>query len=287
MGIPLQPQQVATAVAQPLFMTSSGMPILDTAQVASGARTEYDGWSGIKSCDPCLQTDVNQLMLFFNTYNSRPLIGVRVHGWHRERRSRRRRVEDGDGKHHYETEHYWVTVTDFDYKIDISSFVFPFGFIQSVDEKGLTVPELFEKYVNDTNLLKSIGMTKQVDFDFRTLESIVHGYIRQMGWRRGLTISFPSANTTVRVYSKNCLSGMWENTCCNLLCHLTILPCIVMRLYRGDCCLQSDHAEGDIRSFYRIQYAPLQVFESIRPRLWCPGFSGAALAMELMRDLFW
>ena len=116
---------------------------------------------------------------------------------------------------------------------------------------------------------------------------MVHGYIRQLGWRRGLTISFPSANTTVRVYSENWLSGLWENCCCNLLCHLTIVPCLVMRIYRGDCCCQTDHAEGDIRSFFRIQYAPLQVFAAIQQRLWCPGFSGAAFAMELMRDVFW
>ena len=25
----------------------------------------------------------------------------------------------------------------------------------------------------------------------------------------------------------------------------------------------------------------------VRPRLWCPGFSGAALAREFMRDVFW
>ena len=175
-GIVLELQQVATAVAQPLFTTSTGMPVLNTVQMASPAQTAYDGWSGIKSCDPCLQGDINQLMLFFNTHNSRPLLGVRVHGWHRERRSRQRRVEDGDGKHHCvplrtshprstrrlhaqprlcvshvrtsapcasmrsraplrlscatartvdETEHYWVTVDDFDYKIDISSFIFP------------------------------------------------------------------------------------------------------------------------------------------------------------------
>eukprot|EP00966_Prymnesium_polylepis_P204507 4737733-Prymnesium_polylepis.3 len=75
-------------------------------------------------------------MLFFNTHNSRPLLGVRVHGWHRERRSRQRKVDDGDGMSHWETEHYWVRVTDFDYKIDVTNFIFPFGFIQSADEAG-------------------------------------------------------------------------------------------------------------------------------------------------------
>ena len=91
----------------------------------------------------------------------------------------------------------------------------------------------------------------------------------------------------VRIYSENALSSMWENCCCKVLCHLTILPCIVMRLYRGDCCCQEDHAESDIRSYFRINYHPIQVFEAIRPQLWCPGFSGMGLAMELLRNVFW
>ena len=64
---------------------------------------------------------------------------------------------------------------------------------------------------------------------------MVYGYIRSLGWRRGLTISFPKANYSVRVYHENWLSNLWENTCCSILCHLTILPCIFMRIYRGDC----------------------------------------------------
>ena len=34
-------------------------------------------------------------------------------------------------------------------------------------------------------------------------------------------------------------------------------------------------------------YHPLQVFEMIKPMIWCPGFSGARMAAELMRDMFW
>ena len=76
---------------------------------------------------------------------------------------------------------------------------------------------------------------------------------------------------------------MWENCCCFCLCHAFIIPCIVMRIYR-DC---GGHKQADIRSFFRIHYSPIQVFEMVRPRLWCPGFSGAALAREFMRDVFW
>ena len=178
-------------------------------------------------------------------------------------------------------------MTDFEYKVELSHLIFPYGYLASVDENGLSVPELLAKYLRDTNLLKSLEMKKQVLFDFDALHAMVYGYVRSLGWRRGLTVSFPKANHTVRVYSQNCLSDMWENCCINALCHLTIVPCLVMRLYRGDCCCQEDHAEADLRSFFRITYQPLQVFEAIRPQLWCPGFSGSALAMELLRNVFW
>jgi hypothetical protein len=71
-----------------------------------------------------------------------------------------------------------------------------------------------------------------------------------------------------------------------LLCHLTIIPCIVMRCYRGDCSSEGSKEEA-VRSMFKIQYHPLQVFEMIRPRLWCTGWSGAQRAMELFRDVFW
>jgi hypothetical protein len=38
----------------------------------------------------------------------------------------------------------------------------PYGYITSVDENRLSVPELMHKYVNDANLLKSVAMKKEV-----------------------------------------------------------------------------------------------------------------------------
>jgi len=281
-------QDAHVAMAQPVVTTAAGVPIVNVSNGGiSAAKTTYDGWGGIKSADERLQNSRDELLLFFNTHNSRPLVGCRVEGWHHETRHRRRRVDDGDGKHHYETETYQIKVSDFDYKIDLTSYVFPYGYITSVDEMQRSVPELCEKFLSDTNLLKSLAMKKEIQFDFRALQSMVYGYVRSLGWRRGLTVSFPTANRSVRVYHENSLSRMWENCCCRLLCHLTIVPCLVMRLYRGDCCCQEDHAEDDLRSYFRIHYLPVQVFEAIRTQLWCPGFSGAALAMELLRDVFW
>ena len=69
------------------------------------------------------------------------------------------------------------------------------------------------------------------------------------------------ANHTVRVYQENWLSQLWENCFVNFLCHLTLIPCLVMRIYRGDCnCTgHSAHAEADLRSYFRIEYHPTQV----------------------------
>ena len=101
-------------------------------------------------------------------------------------------------------------------------------------------------------------------------------------------MTFPQRNRTVRAYDENWMSCMWENCFCNCLMHATIIPCIVMRCYRGDCSGQSGaHAEEDVRSFFRINYAPAQVFDAIRPALWAPGFSGMAVAMEILRNVFW
>ena len=276
------------AMARPVLTTASGVPVVVASSAGlSGARTAFDGMQGIKSCDERLQTSVDELLLFFNTHNSRPLVGCAVEGWHHETRHRRVRVEDGDGKHHYKTETYVEKVTDFQYKIDLTSFVYPFGYIVSVDENKLSVPQLCQKFVDDKNLLKSLQMKKEVHFDFKQLHAMVYGYIRSLGWRRGLTVSFPQANNSVRVYNENMLSEMWENCCCNCLMHVTIVPCILMRLYRGDCPCQTGHAESDIRSYFRINYAPIQVFAAIQNQLWCPGFSGMALAMEILRNVFW
>jgi len=281
-------QDASAAIAQPVLTTAAGVPIINTSVAGlSPAKTHYDGWHGIKSCDVRLQHSIDELMLFFNTHNSRPLLGCQVEGWHHETRHRRRRVTDANGKSHWETHTYVERVIDFRYKVDLTSFVYPFGYIASVDENQLSVPQLCDKFVTDANLLKSLAMKKEVQFDFRALHAMIYGYIRSLGWRRGLTVSFPKANSSVRVYHENWLSSMWESCFGYLLCHLAILPCIIMRIYRGDCCCSADHAEEDIRSFFRINYAPVQVFEAIRAQLWCPGFSGAALAMELLRDIFW
>jgi len=59
-----------------------------------------------------------------------------------------------------------------------------------------------QDYIDDDGSLKSVEMIKEIGFDFNALQGMIHGYIRQLGWWRGLTISFPRANYKVRIWSK-------------------------------------------------------------------------------------
>jgi hypothetical protein len=164
--------QVAVAQAVPVFTTAVGVPIYPQ-EVRSLAETEQDGSEGVKSSDECL-SNVPEIMAFLNTYNARPRIACHVHGYHRERRHRTERYTDDEGNERerrvecvsYRTLHlhscrcqyyaacpfelrlhtplrYWETVTDFDYKIDMTQFIFPYGYIQSVTP-GMAVPQLVE-----------------------------------------------------------------------------------------------------------------------------------------------
>ena len=91
---------------------------------------------------------------------------------------------DGDGnqRSRWETETYYVTETDFDYRLDMTRFIYPFGYIQpGTKAKGDSVQGQVEKYLQDTNSLKSLNMKKEIAFDFEMLRRQVYGYIRSIG----------------------------------------------------------------------------------------------------------
>jgi hypothetical protein len=272
---------VATAApAAPVLVTQAGFPIL--ARASSAAVTHHDSHHGVKSSDKSLN-NTDRVLEFFQAHNSRPCVACRVHGYHTETRHRQVRRTDAEGKNErWETETYYETVTDFDYRIDLTRFIFPFGFVQS--KSGATnVPDLIQRYLSDKNSLKSLQMNKEIQFDFETLRRQVHDYVRSIGWWRGLKVSFPKSNYTVRVYDENWMSTCWENECLFCLAHVTILPCIVMRCHR-DC---GDHFSDGLRSYFRVDYHPLQVFHMIRPMLWCTGYDLRDAAAEMFRDFCW
>jgi hypothetical protein len=177
----------------------------DPATQPSLAETTYDHLRGVSSCDVLLHMDQSgdEILKYLNTYNTRPLQAVRVHGHHQETRTRTVSSTDSNGNRTERTETYSVTVTDFDYKVDLSHFIFPFGFIQT--DNGQSVEEAIQDFLGDANGLKKLTMEKVVDFDFEHLWRMVNGYVRSLGWRRGLTVSFPRANYRAKVWKKGCV----------------------------------------------------------------------------------
>ena len=284
----LAPAMVAAAP----FVTSSGVPCVPPT-VRSGAETECDGWQGLKSCDPCLDS-VDEILKFFQTHNSRPQCCVEVEGWHNETKTRRVEYKDDDGNARHREEEYVVRVSDFDYRIDLTNFIYPVGYIQSdevaagrdLDGDGSveSVPQMVERYLKDGNLLATVLMEKHIQgFDFSELCHFVRRHIRGLGWMLQLDVGVKVNNTVVRVYRHNACSALWENMCCFCLMHLTIIPCTVFRIYR-DC---GGHRNTGISSIFRMRnnqgdYQPMQVFDTIRPALWCPGWSGLVVAQQLL-----
>ena len=146
--VPPEEKPAEELIGEPLLMTTAGVPVV-SGEVASQAETKADGWQGVKSCDERLLGSVPECLLFLQTHNTRPHLAVQVHGWHKERRTRH--TDHGP-------EHYEITVDDFDYPIDLTNFVYPYGFIQSdelvsnKDKDGNdridNVPELIAGFVS-------------------------------------------------------------------------------------------------------------------------------------------
>ena len=235
------------------YLTSgAGVPIQPRV---SRAAAEYNGYKGIKSCDPLLD-NTDEILCFLQTHNSRPRVMVDVWGHHQERRHRRvrRTRQNGDREEEYwEDETYYETVTDFRYKVDLTQFVFPYGYIQSSSNAGESVPDLIQKYIDDGSQFKRLEMRKMIGFDFDGLRRLVRGYIRSQGWFRDLTVSFPQANYKVRLWQESCMTNTWDDGCGKCLCYLSVVGCLFMN------CMQSAHETTGVKSYFQIQYDPLQV----------------------------
>ena len=135
-----QQQQQQQQPPPVVLATGVGMPVYAPAHAGGGAwsaaRVETDGWgdgggyAGVKSCDELLSKGgAEEIYRFLNAHNSRPRVSCRVHGYHtetRHRRVRRTRTDENGNEHEWhETETYYETITDFDYSLDLTQFIFP------------------------------------------------------------------------------------------------------------------------------------------------------------------
>jgi len=267
--------------APPVVTAASGY----TVECAnSEAVTEFDGYAGVKSCDSRLQNNTAEAIAFLQTYNTRPLQFVEVLGYHMERRIETYTERDGDRDIVRERVVYH-RVTDFSYKIDISQYIYPFGYMQCTEGRK-TIPEIVQAYHQDSNCLKELCMEKDIRFDFAELHLLIKCYIRgKLKWHRGLDVSFPKANHTVRIWSENCCSDIYENKC--LCCMLSLVTGGIYCCVAG--CIKSGHTQKGIRSFWEIECSPKQVFhECVKQQLYVPGFARVREIVDAFGNaLFW
>ena len=73
-------------------------------------------------------------------------------------RTRRVARKDRHGRTRHELEEYWETVDDFDYRVDLTGFIHPLGYIYS--EGGRSIPEVVDGFLADRNLLKTLEMAR-------------------------------------------------------------------------------------------------------------------------------
>merc|ERR1712094_10678 len=86
------------------------------------------------------------------------------------------------------------------------------------------------------------------------------GYVRSLGWHRGLNVSFPRANYKVWIRNSNCALECYENPCGKCLCYASCIGCCIMK------CINKRHTQKGISSVYEVRYHPTEVFEMIAPR---------------------
>jgi len=227
---------------------NGGLPVMNDA--VSTAKVERDSMKhGVVSRDEILSTK-EEILKFLNMHNTRPTMGVMVHGYHY------RTTGHGDKRRRRR-------VTDFRYKIDITELIFPYGKVICKDSTK-SVESMIENYLQDTNKLRSLQMKKSVVWNTNALVHLIKAYIRQCGFARHLDVTMQYDNTSVRVCDNNSIARSYDNTCCRCMMSLTVLPALSLLVYGNG------HRERGLKSTFTIEASPLQVFEYIRPRIHVP-----------------
>ena len=194
----------------------------------SQAATEAfdNGWeTGILSFDENLCT-VDELTRFFQTHNTKPGMRLKVHGYHKKRKT------TGSGK---KRKTRTVTVTDFRYSFDLDELVAPFGYMQATPDamgEPRKLSQVLEEYIGSTNALKEINCHKHVDgFDTTQACTAVEEHLRQvLGFRRRISVTVSYPNSTVKVVTPTRIAKVAQCTknhpCAKLAC-LCTCTCLV------------------------------------------------------------
>jgi hypothetical protein len=198
--------------------------------------------TGVRSLDPQLD-NVGAMLGFFLQNNTRPLVGIKVHGYHYETRT------TGSGKNRSTRR---VQVTDFSYTMDCTAHVIPLGYLQSLPKPGTgearNFDQVCQEYLDSTNAMKSIKMFKTVDWNFDQACRLVSARIRQQGWRRHLSVTPTMGEFVVDITCPSNLAKCYTHPCTDIICCLTCL-CILWHPIMW--CYKKDFDQG-LRSHFKM-----------------------------------
>ena len=221
-----------------------------------------------KSSSKVLNTDSHALatyLLYFNRFF--PLLHVACHGTHEETRTRTSTDSDGNSR----TEMHTETVTDFQYSIDLTSFIEQsqgspdiYAYEETVPSHAIRNPsqpcadaqsameydelcknkmsdaahEVVNSYIRNGNPLKTMSVEKEVVMNYDNLKRLIHDRIRQLGYRHSISITFPMKRKHIRVRQKNDMSFFGNTRAGRYLCALSCMWIVFFPVYCivKECC---------------------------------------------------
>lgn len=252
-GIPSLPPTTDGLAIAPQYQ-----PQKSQQQLQQPAYTIERTSDGIETADVGLNSDPKALLNFFVNNCSAPQMFVNIRGHHIEHRTRRV-ARHHNGHTHYHTEHYTVDVTDFIQTYDLTPYIDPTGMIYTVPDQNnqfLTVPQLLEQYVKNQNKFKSLVLNKFVQWEFQELQQAIVGAIRQAGFYKQLTITFPKQQHQVSVHTSHCLGRCARNEVVRALCIVSCLWIIGLPFY-----LITRKRYGDtLRADFKMRISPRDWF---------------------------
>ncbi|RKP17940.1 hypothetical protein ROZALSC1DRAFT_30307, partial [Rozella allomycis CSF55] len=194
---------------------------------------ENDG--DIKSFDKSLDYSKEELWKFFLTHLNPPRVFIAARGYHHETRHHTVYTKDADGRTHSSVRTETITVEDFNFSIDISSFVQKqWSALVVVPEKDgsyRVFSEVLDSYASSENKLKQIILRKQLDWDVQGAINMVYNVIRMTGYNHEVSVTMKLGADKIKVYSSSAISSLANNTCVRVMCFLTCLWIIFMPTY--------------------------------------------------------
>eukprot|EP00121_Abeoforma_whisleri_P014994 Awhi_evm2s13823 len=175
-------------------------------------------FKGVESSDLRV-TNPEEILKFFQYNNSAPISTILVRGWHTEWRNHRVSYTDSNGRRQTRNERRSETVYDFNYSIDLSDIIIPYGYI--CVEGGKDFDTVLKEFQMSSKSFKELRMKKEVVWQYETARSLITSRLRELGYPHNIVVDFKKSNYRVVLRSKN--AEVYASRCVKFLCVMSCL----------------------------------------------------------------